>query len=572
MISSIEGSKKFKNWIKKFKQQNKILFHKIPDSNLEAICISIKEIPYCIVYCIDSKIEYLSIGVPIPIQHDGSVSMTSANLSGAPANLSGVGGEIRPCIFKYKPSENKKDDIINSYIDFNTFIKKNKETIETIEDLILKDISSKKIKFDIYIVDNGDSKQLNKYMELINSRRIGILSLAIQCILINSKLSLLYPKSIVEKFNYIDSATDIVGNYIGAEIINALTIQEDYNTQKMYFNTWRDLIVANSMSICKSKKIIPSTLSTGHSFYRYGSTNDYFNNKYIDAKYKISDQIEAIDNEYEYYANNFNIMADITLGYNILLPLRSSNKKPKLVECNLFELLYTTWYLHSQFKIVHTKLQNSILIGDNGNNDGVNLYITEYDGEKDTYVFDVSDYNCEIYNYGASIIMLNCPLIDNKLERIPYDNSQLSYVILVIKEFIKAETLTPEIIRESIREKDHWYDIFNVIAVKDYIDICNFILDHSDNKKTIKLCNDIIKECSSFIKSGLDDIVNKSKRPEETYNLIWDRIKDIFSDYHYSACTGVENKKINNIFKYDEIFDIAHRTGNPLANNNFRIV
>jgi hypothetical protein len=212
------------------------------------------------------------------------------------------------------------------------------------------------------------------------------------------------------------------------------------------------------------------------------------------------------------------------------------------------------------------------LIGDNGNNDGVNLYITEYDGEKDTYVFDVSDYNCEIYNYGASIIMLNCPLIDNKLERIPYDNSQLSYVILVIKEFIKAETLTPEIIRESIREKDHWYDIFNVIAVKDYIDICNFILDHSDNKKTIKLCNDIIKECSSFIKSGLDDIVNKSKRPEETYNLIWDRIKDIFSDYHYSACTGVENKKINNIFKYDEIFDIAHRTGNPLANNNFRIV
>ena len=33
-------------------------------------------------------------------------------------------------------------------------------------------------------------------------------------------------------------------------------------------------------------------------------------------------------------------------------------KKPNLDVCNLFELLYTMWYLHHELKIIHTKLNN----------------------------------------------------------------------------------------------------------------------------------------------------------------------------------------------------------------------
>lgn len=514
----MEGSKKFQTWIN---SKEHTLIKKIHCNSYEfdAVGISVNNIPFTILYFNNSnKLDHLNIGIPEEI-YDGR------------------GGEIRP----FYLSNNIN---CGCELQLKDYIKENKEIIDSLEDIILEKISKNELEFDIYILND---KIQNKVKKIINNQRLTIVCLSILGTLKNITNSKVY-KSI---FGEVDYDINFDKSYIISDITYSLSIQEDYNNQRIRFNSWKDYIIANVMSMLKDKNVLPSTI-TIKKMIQYTNCKEFFNSKYVLDKYKISNKIENIDNEYEYYENNYNIMADVSLSYSFIRPIK--NSKVNLDIGDFFKLLYTIWYLHSDLRIMHSKLSESIFIGQDEtiNKEYYDSITVNFSGEKDTYVFKSSGNICEIYNYGASILMLNS-IILNKNERVPFDNSQLYYIINLINEYITVDLIPNDILKEL--EHDHWMDIFNILAAKDYIDICNFVLENTKNK--IPEIQKIIKLSEDYIKEGLNNLINKKKRYAITINTLYcDRILPLFNKNLWLNTENNTKIKINKKWIYDETFNL----------------
>lgn len=508
---SIEGSARYKKWISKFKLPENLKINKKENITATGFAVTVDDFNfnYCLLFWNAHKLEYISLCPPIDLED-------------------GTNGEIRP--------------IVLEFTQFQSIIKKCKSELGDIEESILDLITDKRITIEVFLFDDDPW-----YMKHINSKRLTILTLSMVNLLFPLVKSH-YTSKIVKSMELIsDISVDIDDIVYHGQKLYPLTIQEDYNSDRLNFGSWRDLIIANAMSICNNHWIIPAVMKTGQSFYLFRSSRDIYDSKYVKTKYKESDQIEAHEQDSDYYETNYKIMADVTLGYDIML--KSSCKKYKLNECNLFELLYTMWYAHSELKFIHTKLQLSIFVSNRPK--VTSVYVVDHNGEKDTYVFEGSEYTTEIFNYKSSIIMLSSPLI--RRERIAYDNSQLFYVINVINDYIEAEIL-PADIRKSLESKDYWYDIFIVLCVVDYIDICEFVLSNCDST-TEKLCKKIKDISIKYMVHGLTNIIHKKLRPETTFHALWRQIKDIFNDYHYINQKKIYNNEIGVRYIYDELFN-----------------
>lgn len=522
---SIEGSKRYKKWLSSYKPVNDSIV-KYNEANTTAatflVTIQKTKINYCTVYWSLTKgkpeLAFFALGPSIEVDN-------------------GINGEMKP--------------ILITFDEYKDLLKINKEFISEVEDIIIEGLDSKKISFDIFIYE----EESKKYKKDIESKRLTVITLSLLYLLFDDSLQTYYPESIVKLF---DNDTPYVHstNYHIANKYCPLTMQEDYNSNKLNFGNWRDFIIMNTVSMLGKSKIIPSYTETSCDWFRFRSSKDLFVSKTIADEYKVSATIEKHDEESDYYENNFKILADVTLSYNMKIPNKVI-KKPNLDVCNLFELLYTMWYLHHELKIIHTKLNNpkeSILCFEQSvNKNNLNTYIIEYGGEKDTYVFNCPSHHCTIYNFKSSIVMLSSPLITT--EKIAYDNSQLYQLINVINDIIEID-ISPEDIKSSIKSKDYWYDIYVVICAIDYVDICNYIIDHSTGA-TKDLASKVLKECTNYLNFGLDCIVNKQTRPEITFHTLWDRIRQLFNDYHYSEWNQSKLTKgnITDRYVYDELFN-----------------
>ena len=528
---SLEGSVKFNKWISKYKPP--ILVPKISKPILTAIGFNLRKnnnkTGYCILYWEGKKLEVISLGPQIPVD-DGS------------------NGEIRPFVINLES--------------FNKILKLNKAKLEDIEEKLLDDLNNNKIAIEVFIYEE-DSKLNKWYLDHINSKRLTIITLALTTLLLSSTdpnfsyLSLLsdyYPDKIVDMFTKYDDVVILNDIKFNAQKLYPLTIQEDYNNNNhLNLGAWKDFIIAYAMSTIHEYMIIPSVMISGRTRWQFRASKEIFNSKYINNKYKESERLERTETESDYYETNFKIMADVVLCYGI--DFTHINQEPELDICNLFELLYTMWYAHSELRFIHTQLQSSIICKPYSSNSedisSCNVYIVGPDGEKDTYVFDKPTNTCHIFNYKSAIIMTNSILVQN--ERIAYDNSQLYYMINVINKYIEIE-LSPSDIRNSLRSKDYWYDIFVVLCIGDYIDICEYVLSQKIDSVTKDFCTKIRDLSVKSLISGLNNIINKMERPESTFHIVWDTIKDLYQDYQYIK-TVTKNKAINVRYIYDELFN-----------------
>lgn len=523
---SIEGSKIFKKWISKFKSPSSTTVKPIEVNNISAASFSADindvNLNYCIVYwaIINERpvLSHFSLLPPIHVED-------------------GINGEIRP--------------VVITIDEYKELVKKYKNDISDLDDVVSEAIDHKQIDISIYIYDDNDKP----YMKDINNKRLTITTLCLCYIFMTHFMKQWYPKKIVDIFDYESTYEHPSNNAVTTcQKLYPLSIQEDYNISKLNFGGWRDLIIANTVSIVKHHNIIPAVISVTSPYSRFRSSKDLFESKYILDKFKESENIEKKEQDADYYENNYKIMADVTLSYNFNFP--QSKKPSKLDICNLFELLYTAWYIHHELKIVHTKLSlsESILCFQEPSDSTVNTYVIGPYGERDTYIFDTPSCKCEMYNFKSSIIITNSPLAFR--EKLAFDNSQLYYVINIIQEFIEVD-LSPEDIKASLSSKDYWYDIFNVICVVDYIDICNFISKHTDSN-TKELCDQIIKICFEYISYGLKCIINDHKRPDITFYSIWSQVRELFKPWHFSSwqMSKLNKKPIAHRYLYNELFDL----------------
>jgi hypothetical protein len=528
---SIEGSKRFKKWISSFKPKDLPATKSIEKEAVTAVSFKAEinnvDLNYAMAFYTvtdDEKIflDHFALLPPIPAEN-------------------GVNGEVRPIVFTFE--------------EYKTLLKKHKKEIEDLDDLLSSAIDAKKIGIKIFIYDDDDKK----FMKDINNKRLSVVCLSLTYFLFTDTIATFYPEDIINAIKKIKKA-DVYKppEKILAKKIYPLSIQEDYNQDRLNFGSWRDLIIANAASILKKHNVVPAVITVKGPWSRFRSSREIFDSKYLLDKFKESDNIEKKEDESDFYENNYKIMADVTLSYDFYFPNEHFSKM-ELSACNLFELLYSAYYLHHELKIIHTKLcrpEDSILVYKNTVVDKkkVHTYVVGPNGERDTYVFTAPEFLCEMHNFKAALIMTSSPLANK--ERISFDNSQLYYLIQLIQEHIDAE-ISPEDIKVSLRTKDYWYDIFNVIAVVDYMDICAFIQKNTD-EPTKALCTKITQICTAYLDKGLKCIVTDLKRPEITFHTIWNEIREQFINYQFGnwAQNDLNKLQITHRYLYDELFNL----------------
>jgi hypothetical protein len=526
---SIEGSKRYKKWLSAFKgkpQQPPAQSVEKDATTAASFVAKIKgvDIHYCVIYwSLDddghATLDHFALLPPVPVED-------------------GVNGEIRPVVLTFE--------------DYKELLRTHKKEIEPLDDQLSRAIDSKNIKIKVFIYDDENEK---KYMKEINNKRLTVVCLCLTYFLLTDSMRSWYPKKMMDT----TTTSYQQPHRILAQKLYPLSVQEDYNHNRLNFGSWRDLIVANCASILKSHCVIPAVITVVPPWMRFRSSRDLFESKYLLNKFKESDHIEAKEDESDYYENNYKILADVTLCYNFYFP-GDNERDEKLTACNLFELLYSAWYMHHELKIIHTKLnipQHSILCFRNerpNTKRPVNTYVVGLSGERDTFVFDTPVVSCEIFNFKSCLVMTSSPLANQ--EKVSFDNSQLYYLINLIQEHLEAD-ISPDDIKTSLRSKDYWYDIFNVIAVIDYIDICTFISGRCDSPVK-DLCKKITDLCTEYLDHGLNCIVRDLTRPERTFHTIWNEIRDVMQDFHFSAWTPhtLEKTQIHRRFLYDELFNL----------------